>query len=69
MPLDLSALEAEVTDQEQADVAAANLLTQLFNEVEANKTDPAALQALVDRGRAATSALSAAVVANTPAAV
>jgi len=66
--LDLSALETEVTDQEQADVAAANLLTQLFNEVEANKADPVALQALVDRGRAATAALSAAVVANTPAA-
>lgn len=65
--LDLTALEAAVTEDEKADSSAATLLKKLFDEVEANKTDPAALQALVDRVRASTGALAAAVVANTPA--
>lgn len=67
--LDFSSLEAEVAEQETADASAATLLNSLFAEVEANKTNPVMLQKLVDRGRAATSALAAAVTANTPAAV
>lgn len=66
--MDLTALEAAVTDDETVDGSAATLLKTLFDEVEANKTDPVALQALVDRVRNSTAALSAAVVANTPAA-
>lgn len=68
MPLDLSALEAEVTRDETVDSSASTLLKQLFDEVEAHKNDPAAIQALVDRVRASNDALSAAVAANTPAA-
>lgn len=68
MPLDLSALEAEVSRNESVDGSASTLLTQLFNEVEAHKDDPAAIQAIVDRVRASNDALAAAVSANTPAA-
>lgn len=66
--LDLSALEAEVTRNESVDGSAKTLLEQLFAEVEAHKNDPVAIQALVDRVRAANDSLSAAVVANTPSA-
>jgi hypothetical protein len=65
--MDLTKLEAEVTRLETVDASAELLLNQLFTEVEANKTDPVALQALVDRGRAATDGLVAAISANTPA--
>ena len=68
MPLDFSALESELTRNDQVDASAKALMTALFAEVEANKGDPAALQALVDRGRAANDDLAAAVVANTRAA-
>ena len=68
MPLDLSALEAEVTRDESVDSSASTLLKSLFDEVEAHKNDPAAIQALVDRVRASNDSLSAAVAANTPAA-
>lgn len=67
-PLDFSALEAELTRNDEVDASAKALMEALFAEVEANKGDPVALQALVDRGRAANDALAAAVVANTPAA-
>ena len=66
--LDLTALEAELTRNESVDASAKALLEQLFAEFEAHKNDPAAIQALVDRGRAANDALAAAVAANTPAA-
>lgn len=68
MKLDFTALEAELTRNDTVDASAKLLLETLFAEVEANKDDPAALQALVDRGRAANDALAAAVAANTPAA-
>lgn len=64
--LDLSALEAEVTRNETVDGSAKALLAQLFAEVEANKNDPVAIQAIVDRVRAANDSLAAAVSANTP---
>ena len=66
--LDLTQLEASVTDEETVDGSAATLLKTLFDEVEAHKNDPAAIQALVDRVRASTGKLSEAVAANTPAA-
>jgi len=66
--LDLTALEAAVTEDESVDSGAAKLLKTLFDEVEANKGNPAAIQAIVDRVRASTGALSAAVAANTPSA-
>lgn len=64
--IDFTQLEAEVTKNEQVDDSASFLLESLFAEVEANKTDPVKLQALVDRVRASNNKLSAAVVANTP---
>ena len=66
--LDLAALTAEVTENETVDGSAATLLKTLFDEVELNKGDPAAIQAIVDRVRASNAALAAAVAANTPAA-
>ena len=66
MPLDFSALEAELNRNDEVDASAKALMESLFAEVEANKNNPAALQALVDRGRAANDALAAAVLANTP---
>ena len=66
--LDLTALEAEVARNESVDASASLLLTTLFNEVEAHKNDPAAIQAIVDRVRTSNDSLSASVSASTPAA-
>lgn len=65
MPLDLTALTAEVERNESVDSSASTLLKTLFDEVEAAKQDPAAIQAIVDRVRASNDALAAAVSANT----
>ena len=54
---------------ETVDGSAKVLITALLAEVEANKGNPAALQALVDRTRAATDDLVAAIPVNTPAEV
>lgn len=67
MALDFSALEAEVTRDKDVNDSAALLLKRLFDEVEANKGNPAALQSIVDRVRGNSDGLSAAVTANTPA--
>lgn len=64
--LNLSTLEVEVTRNESIDASASLLLKVLFDEVEAHKNDPLALQALVDRVRASNDTLTAAVGANTP---
>lgn len=66
--LNFTELENEVTEEETVVAGASSLLDKLFAEVEAHKGDPAALTALVARGRAATAALSAAVLKNTEAA-
>jgi hypothetical protein len=66
MALDLTALEAEVTRNDAVDDSATLLLTTLFNEVEASKNNPAAIQSIVDRVRGANDKLAAAVAANTP---
>lgn len=68
MPLDFSALETTIGELETVVGSADALMDALFAEVEANKNNPAALQALVDRGRVAKDALAASVVENTPSA-
>ena len=68
MALDLTALVASVAENETVDGSASALLKTLFDEVEAAKTNPAAIQAIVDRVRTSNAALAAAVLANTPAA-
>lgn len=65
MPLDLSALIAEANRNESVDASAVLVITRLLDEVEASKTDPAEIQAIVDRFRASTDGLAAAV-ANVP---
>lgn len=66
MALDLTALEAEITRDETVNGSARSLIIALAAEVEANKGNPAALQALVDRLRASQDDLASAVAANTP---
>ncbi len=63
-PLDFTALADLTTRNESVEASAATLLVTLFNEVQANINDPAALQALVDRGKLATDALAAAIAAS-----
>lgn len=65
--LDLTALTTELERNDSVDASAKLLLERLFADFEANKNNPAAIQALVDRARAANDQLTAAVVANTPA--
>lgn len=65
---DLSALAGEIAENTDAVNSASALLTQLSNELRANATDPAAIQALADQLDANNQALSDAVAANTPAA-
>lgn len=62
--LDLTALEAEVTKTEGAEDSAVVLIQKLAAEIETNKANPAALQALADRLNAKAAALAAAVAAN-----
>lgn len=64
--LDLTALEAAVSENETVDGSAIILLKTLFDEVESNKGNPAAIQAIVDRVRSANTVLAAAVSAHTP---
>jgi len=63
--LDLTALEAAVTEDESTDNSAVTVITALMAEVEANKGNPAAIQAIVDRVRTSTGKLAAAI-ANVP---
>ena len=65
---DLTALTVEVARNTEVDTSAIALLTGLAAQIEALKTDPAALQALADTMRGSSDALAAAVLANTPAA-
>lgn len=66
--LDLTALTAELERNRSVDASAKLLMERLFADFEANKNNPAAIQALVDQARAANDDLAAAVAANTPAA-
>lgn len=65
MPLDLSALEAEVTRDTDVNSSASTLISALAAQFEAVKGDPAAIQALADKLRANNDSLAAAVAANT----
>jgi hypothetical protein len=65
MPLDLSALEAEIARDAEVNSSASMLINALADELEAAKNDPAAIQALVDSLRANNDALADAVAANT----
>ena len=66
MALDLQALTEEVTRLETIEAGAVTLIHSLADEVASLKNDPVALQALVDRIKAADDTLSAALVENTP---
>ena len=65
---DLTVLTAEVARNTTVDESAITLLNGLAAQIEANKTDPVALQALADTMKGSSDALAAAVVANTPSA-
>jgi predicted nucleic acid-binding Zn-ribbon protein len=64
---DLSALQAEVTENNDAVQSAVTLLQNLSQQIRDAGTDPSAIQALADQLDAQTQALAQAVVANTPA--
>lgn len=63
--LDLTALIDEATRNEAVDESAKLVISKLLDEVEANKADADAIQAVVDRFRASTDGLATAV-ANVP---
>lgn len=67
MPLDLSALQAEVERDRTVNESAATLLAGLAAKIEELKGDPVALQALADQLKSNSDSLAAAVAANTPA--
>ena len=64
----LDDLEAAVARETTVVDSVLALVSKLLADIEANKTDPVRLQAIVDTVRANDDKLSAAVVANTPAA-
>lgn len=68
MALDFTTLEAEVERDNTVNGSAKTLIEQLAAEFEANKDNPAKIQAIVDKLRANNDSLAAAVEANTPAA-
>lgn len=65
---DLSDLEAEVERNTSVDGSVVALLESIVAQLEAAKTDPVKIQALVDKLKADNDKLAAAVAANTPAA-
>lgn len=65
---DLSALTAEVTNEETVMDSAATFIAGLAAKLADAKNDPVAIQALVDGLKQHGDALTAAIVANTPAA-
>ena len=64
-PLDLTALTTLVGNMTDTEASAATALEAFFAAAEANKSNPAAIQALVDQGRASVDKLAAAVAATT----
>lgn len=61
-------LEAELARNTSVDESVLALITNLLAQIEAAKTDPARIQAVIDKFRANDDSLAAAVAANTPAA-
>lgn len=68
MPLDLTALAAEVARDATVDGSASTLILSLADQIAATAGDQAAVNALADTLRANSDSLAAAVAANTPAA-
>jgi hypothetical protein len=68
MALDLTALQAAVQKDTDAENSAITLLNGLSAALTAAKADPAAVQAIADQLSSNADALAAAVVANTPSA-
>lgn len=66
--MDFTNLRSEIAANRSAVDSAKTLIQTLVAEVEANKNDPAALQALVDDLKANDADLAGAVAENTPAA-
>ncbi len=66
--MDLSGLKEQVARIPQIEASVKATLEFLFKEFEANKTDPAAIQELVDGFRAGLDQIVADTLANTPAA-
>jgi hypothetical protein len=66
MALDFTALEAELTRDNDVNSSAATLIEKLADEIEAAGGDKAKLDELVAKLRAQSDALAAAVAANTP---
>lgn len=67
MATDLGPLEAEVTNITTVVGSAVALINGFASRIEAEKEDPARVQAIVDGMRAQATALAEAVAANTPA--
>jgi len=68
MSAELDALKAEVQNAATVEQSAIALIQGLAAKIEANKTDPVALQQLADNLKASDDALAAAVQANSAAA-
>lgn len=63
---DLTAIQAEVTNETTVVASVVKLVNSLADQITAAGTDPAALQAIVDTMRANDTALADAVTAHTP---
>ena len=66
---DLSAIQAEVTNETTVVASVVKLVNSLADQITAAGTDPVALQSIVDTMRANDTALADAVTAHTPAVV
>jgi len=66
MSAQLDTLTAQVTEVETVEQSAITLIQGLAAQIAAIKDDPAAIQALADRLKASSTALAAAITANTP---
>lgn len=64
IPEIVAALEAKVAETEGVAASASTLIAEFAKYVAANKTDPVALQAFVDRLTASNATLAGAVAAN-----
>lgn len=67
MALDLANLQKEVSANKDAVQSVVTVIDRLAAQLEAEKEDPAAVQAIVDQLRANTQVLGQAVAKNTPA--
>ena len=65
--LELDALAAQVQENTELEIAAIQLIEGLADRIAEAANDPAELEALAEQLKASASALSAAIIANTPA--